>query len=114
MAEPSVDILRGTLDLLILKALSWGPSHGFGVARWIEQATDDVLRVEEGSLYPALHRLEARDWIEAEWGVSENNRKAKFYRLTTQGRQRLRAETVTWTRFANAVFAALDAPAQPA
>ena len=114
MAEPSVDILRGTLDLLILKALSWGPSHGFGVARWIEQATDDVLRVEEGSLYPALHRLEAREWIEAEWGVSENNRKAKFYRLTTQGRQRLRAETVTWTRFANAVFAALDAPAQPA
>ena len=114
MAEPSVDILRGTLDLLILKALSWGPSHGFGVARWIEQATDDVLRVEEGSLYPALHRLEAREWIEAEWGVSENNRKAKFYSLTTQGRQRLRAETVTWTRFANAVFAALDAPAQPA
>ena len=114
MAEPSVDILRGTLDLLILKALSWGPSHGFGVARWIEQATDDVLRVEEGSLYPALHRLESREWIEAEWGVSENNRKAKFYRLTTQGRQRLRAETVTWTRFANAVFAALDAPAQPA
>ena len=114
MAEPSVDILRGTLDLLILKGLSWGPSHGFGVARWIEQATDDVLRVEEGSLYPALHRLEARELIEAEWGVSENNRRAKFYRLTTQGRQRLRTETASWTRFATAVFAALDAPAQPA
>ena len=114
MARPSVDILRGTLDLLILKALSWGPAHGYGVARWIEQATADVLRVEEGSLYPALHRLGEREWIEAEWGVSENNRKAKFYKLTPLGRQQLRAETASWTQFATAVFAALAAPASPA
>ncbi len=114
MPAPPTDILRGTLDLLILRALSWGPSHGFGVARWIERATADVLRVEEGSLYPALHRLEVREWIEAEWGLSENNRRAKFYRLTPRGKQQLRDETATWTRFANAVFAALAAPAQPA
>lgn len=114
MADPNVEVLRGTLDLLILKALSWGRSHGYGVARWIEQATDDILRIEEGTLYPALHRLENRGWIAAEWGTSENNRRAKFYTLTTKGRAQLRVETATWTRFANAVFAALDAPAQPA
>ena len=114
MAQPSVDILRGTLDLLILKALSWGPSHGYGVARWIEQATGDVLRVEEGSLYPALHRLEEREWIVAEWGLSENRRRAKFYELTPQGEAQLRAETASWERFAAAVFAALAAPAAPA
>ena len=114
MAQPSVDILRGTLDLLILRALSWGPSHGYGVARWIEQATSDVLRVEEGSRYPALHRLEEREWIVAEWGLSENRRRAKFYELTVQGRAQLRAETASWELFAAAVFAALRAPAQPA
>ena len=114
MAAPTVDILRGTLDLLLLKGLSWGPSHGYGVARWIEQATGDVLRVEEGSLYPALHRLELRGWIEAEWGMSENNRRAKYYRLTPAGRAQLRVETATWTRFARAVFAALEAPPAPA
>lgn len=114
MAEPSVEVLRGTLDLLILKAVSWGPTHGYAVARWIEQATDDVLRIEEGSLYPALHRLETREWIIAEWGLSENNRRAKFYTLTTKGRAQLRLETVTWTRFAHAVFAALEAPPEPA
>ena len=113
MAEPNVEVLRGTLDLLILKAVSWGPRHGYAVARWIEQATDDVLRVEEGSLYPALHRLETRAWIAAEWGTSENNRRAKFYSLTSKGRAQLRLETVTWTRFAHAVFAALEAPPQP-
>jgi len=86
------------------------PAHGYAIARWIEQATDDVLRIEEGSLYPALHRLEARGWIEAEWGASENNRRAKYYSLTAKGRAQLRVETTTWTRFANAVFAALDAP----
>ena len=114
MTRPSVDILRGTLDLLILRALSWGPSHGYGVARWIEQATGDVLRVEEGSLYPALHRLEEREWIVAEWGLSENRRRAKFYELTPQGRAQLRLETASWEQFAAAVFAALRAPAQPA
>lgn len=113
MAKPSVEVLRGTLDLLILKAVSWGPTHGYAVARWIEQATDDVLRIEEGSLYPALHRLETRRWIAADWGTTENNRRAKYYTLTTKGRAQLRVETVTWTRFAHAVFAALEAPPQP-
>jgi PadR family transcriptional regulator PadR len=114
VAAPPVDILRGTLDLLVLRALSWGPSHGYGVATWIERATGDVLRVGEGTLYPALHRLEERGWVESEWGASENNRKAKFYALTSRGRAQLRAETAAWTRFARAVFAALEAPAQPA
>ena len=105
------DILRGTLDLLILKALSWGPTHGYGVARWLEQATDDALAVGEGTLYPALHRLEERGWIAATWGTSDNNRQAKFYSLTRQGRAQLRVETDNWRRYATAVFAALDAPA---
>ena len=114
MPDANVEVLRGTLDMLILKAVSWGPSHGYAVARWIEQSTNDVLRIEEGSLYPALHRLETRGWIEAEWGTSENNRRAKFYTLTPKGRAQLRLETVTWTRYANAVFAALEAPPRPA
>jgi PadR family transcriptional regulator PadR len=112
--DSSVEVLRGTLDLLILKAVSWGTTHGYGVARWIEQATHDVLQIEEGSLYPALHRLEGHGWIASEWGISENNRRAKFYTLTAKGRAQLRIETTTWTRFAGAVFAALEAPPQPA
>ena len=107
----SIDVLRGTLDLLILKALSWGSAHGYSVAEWIERVTDDTLSIEEGSLYPALHRLEERGLIEAEWGLSGNNRKAKYYALTAAGRQALKAESVTWTRYARAVFAALEAPA---
>ena len=110
MADSNVEVLRGTLDLLILKAVSWGPVHGYAVARWIEQATDDVLRIEEGTLYPALHRLETRGWITAEWGVPEATRRAKYYTLTPRGRAQLRVERTTWTRFAGAVFAALDAP----
>ena len=113
MPAPEIEVLRGTLDLLILKAVSWGPSHGYAIARWIEQAADDVLRIEEGSLYPALHRLETRGWIAAEWGTSENNRRAKFYTLTPKGRAQLRLETASWTRYAYAVFAALEAPPQP-
>jgi transcriptional regulator len=107
------DILRGTLDLLVLKALSRGTAHGYGVARWIEFATDDVLAVGEGTLYPALHRLEERGWIEASWGVSENNRRAKYYSLTPAGRARLRVETENWRRYAEAVFSALEAGALP-
>jgi PadR family transcriptional regulator PadR len=110
MPDANVEVLRGTLDMLILKSLTGGPNHGYAVARWIEQATDDVLRIEEGSLYPALHRLETRGWIAAEWGTSENNRRAKYYTLTAKGRAQLRVETATWTRFANAVFTALEAP----
>jgi PadR family transcriptional regulator, regulatory protein PadR len=105
------DILRGTLDLLVLKALSGGAAHGYGVARWIELATGDALAVGEGTLYPALHRLEERGWVTAEWGVSENNRRAKFYSLTDSGRAQLRVEAENWRRYARAVFAALDAPA---
>ena len=111
MALPAPDILKGTLDLLILKALSCGPAHGYAVARWIEFATHDALAVGEGTLYPALHRLEERGWVTASWGRSENNRRARFYALTKAGRARLRLEADSWRRYAAAVFAALDAPA---
>ena len=97
------DILRGTLDLLILKSLSWGPAHGYAVAHWIELATSDALAVGEGSLYPALHRLEEREWIAAAWGTSENNRQAKFYRLTRTGQKQLKAESDSWARMTEAV-----------
>ena len=108
-STPTPDILRGTFDLLILRALSGAPAHGYAIARWIEQATDDVLEVGEGTLYPALHRLEERGWIDARWGNSENNRQAKFYSLTRRGRTRLAVETRNWHRYAAAVFAALKA-----
>ncbi|MEO9115882.1 MAG: PadR family transcriptional regulator [Gemmatimonadaceae bacterium] len=114
MAANSVDLFQGTLDVLILKAVSWAPVHGYSIARWLEQTTDDVLRVEEGSLYPALHRLEARGLVVAEWGLSENNRRAKFYELTPKGRRQLRVEASTWARFADAVSRVLSASAQPA
>jgi transcriptional regulator len=110
----SLDLLQGTLDLLILKTLSWGPAHGYAIARWIQQLTGEVLTVGEGSLYPALHRLEERAWIESEWQLSENNRRAKFYKLTTRGRQQLRAETATWGKFVDAVAKVLGANEQPA
>ncbi len=103
MPIPKVELLRGTLDMMILKSLSSGSKHGYGVANWIEEGTDDVLTVEEGSLYPALHRMERRAWIESEWGVSENNRRAKYYRLTREGRKHLRNEAVAWGRFVQAV-----------
>jgi len=100
---PSQDILRGTLDLLILKALSWGPLHGYAVARWIEGATADALAVGEGSLYPALHRLEKRGWLRADWRTTESGRDAKFYTLTAAGRKRLAAERSEWDRFSRAI-----------
>jgi transcriptional regulator len=110
--DESLPLLKGTLDLLILKALSWGPAHGYGVARRIEESTNDALAVGEGTLYPALHRLEERGWVSASWGTSENNRQAKYYSLTKAGRAQLRVETESWRRYATAVFAALDAPKQ--
>ena len=113
MPDATVEILRGTLDLLILKAVSGGPQHGYAIARWIEHATNDLLRIEEGTLYPALHRLETKEWIDSEWGTSGTNRRAKFYALTPKGRAQLRHETVAWTRYAGAVFAALAAPPAP-
>ena len=108
------ELLQGTLDLLVLKTLALGPAHGHTIAHAIERRSEEVLQVEHGSLYPALHRLEARGWIGATWGVSENNRRAKYYVLTAKGRVQLRVETATWTRFAQAVFAALEAPLQTA
>lgn len=103
MKQPTADVLQGTLDLLILKALSLAPMHGWGVSHRIQQLSRDVLQVNQGSLYPALHRLEQRGWIAAEWGTSENNRKAKFYRLTPVGSRQLAKETADWERFASAV-----------
>jgi PadR family transcriptional regulator PadR len=105
----SVDLLQGTLATLILKSLSWGPLHGYGIARWIEQITDDELLVEEGSLYPALHRLQAREMVSSQWTVSETNRKVRCYSLTEQGRQQLRAELSRWEKFSVAVSRALSA-----
>jgi len=99
----SVDFLKGTLDLMILKTLSWAPTHGYGIARWIEHCTGDVLQVEEGSLYPALHKLEERGLIAAEWGISEHNRRAKFYALTAKGRRQLAVETGKWDKLARAI-----------
>ena len=103
----SLDLLRGTLDVLVLKALTWGPRHGYAVARWIDDATTGTLQVEEGALYHALHRLEKRGAVASEWGVSETNRRAKYYTLTAVGRRQLAAQTDSWTRYAEAVFAAL-------
>ena len=109
MLDPDGGLLRGTLDVLILKSLSWGPRHGYAVAEWIGAITDEELLVEEGPLYTALHRLERQGWLTAEWGYSDNNRKARFYRLTRSGRQQLRTETTSWERYARAVGKALGA-----
>ena len=103
MTRPNLDLLQGTLDVLILKTLVPEPMHGWGIAQRIQQVSQDVLRVNQGSLYPALHRLEEEGWIAAEWGSSENNRKAKFYRLTRTGQRQLEAETENWKRLAEAV-----------
>jgi transcriptional regulator len=105
MAERSDrnDMLHGTLDALVLKTLTWGVRHGYGIARWLEEETDEAVAVEEGSLYPALYRMERRGLIEAEWGTSELGRKAKFYRITAKGRRQLAADTEQWARFAAAV-----------
>jgi PadR family transcriptional regulator PadR len=106
---PGLDLVRGTFDLLILKALSWGPMHGLGVLRWLETTTRDRLQIEEGALYPALHRLEQRGWLDAEWGLTERGRKAKFYRLTAAGRKQLAAEVSKWNRYADMVQVVLTA-----
>ena len=106
-AQDRIALLQGTLDLLILRTLVFGRQHGQGIARAIEQQSDETLLVDHGSLYPALQRLEARGWISAEWGVSENNRKARFYTLTRQGRKQLVAETTQWRRLAAAIASIL-------
>jgi PadR family transcriptional regulator, regulatory protein PadR len=99
----ATELLHGTLDALVLKTLAWGPRHGYAIARWIASTTDDVLQIEEGSLYPALYRLERKGWIEAEWGLSETKRRVKLYSLTPQGRDRLAVETAQWSDFTAAV-----------
>lgn len=105
-----MDLLRGTLDLLILKTVSWGPRHGLEVVRWIEQATRDQLQIEEGALYPALHRLEQKGWLAAEWGHTEQGRKAKYYRLTAAGRRQLVAEQTRWREYTHVVDLVLTTP----
>jgi transcriptional regulator len=108
MEKPTLDLLQGTLDLLVLRILAAGPQHGWGISQRLQQLSEDVLRVNQGSLYPALYRLEREGWIEAEWGASENNRRARFYRLTKAGRRQLESETETWQRMAAAVSRVLQ------
>ncbi len=106
--EPSLELLKGTLDVLILKTLSWEPMHGYAVSRWIRERTDGLLGVEEAALYQALHRLERKGLVEAEWGLSENNRRAKFYSLTPRGREALAREATNLRLYAKAVFQILE------
>jgi PadR family transcriptional regulator PadR len=110
----SGELVQGTLDMLVLNTLRRGPMHGYAIAVAIEEKSRDVLRVEEGSLYPALHRMERRGWVESEWGLSENNRRAKYYKLTTEGRKQLRVESSTWSMFSLAVSKVLNATIAPA
>lgn len=108
MPRTSLDLMHGTVAVLILKTLSWGPMHGYDVSRTIRQRSEGELGLEDAALYQALHRLESKGWIESEWGVSENNRKAKFYRLTNEGRRQLQLELSTWQRYATAVSKVLE------
>lgn len=109
MGDDRADMLQGTLDLLILKTLTLGAMHGWGISQRIRELSEDVLQINQGSLYPALHRLEHRDWVRSQWGVSENNRKAKFYRITPSGAEQLGEERGGWRRFADAVDRVLEA-----
>ena len=108
MPRTSLDLMHGTVAVLILKTLSWGPMHGYDISRMIRQRSEGALGLEDAALYQALHRLESKGWIESEWGVSENNRKAKFYRLTDEGRKQLQLEVSTWQRYATAVSKVLE------
>ena len=108
MARDDLQLLQGTLDVLVLKTLSWGPRHGYEIGQWIKEATDAELQVEDRAMYVSLHRMEERGWLEAEWARTENNRKAKYYQLTSEGRRQLVAKTDTWARYAAAVFKVLQ------
>lgn len=114
MARSPSDLMHGTLDVLVLKTLSWQPMHGYAIMRWIEERTGGVLGFEDAALYKALHRLERAGAIESEWGLSENNRRAKYYRITAVGRRQLTAEATSWRRYAAAVVAVLDGEARGA
>lgn len=113
MGEDSLSLLKGTLDVLVLKALSWGPRHGYAVSRWIREVTDDALEVQEGVLYPALHRLERRGHLRSEWGRSETNRRVKLYALTPEGKAALESRESEWSRYTDAVDKVLGATEQP-
>lgn len=108
MATHPMELLQGTLDVLVLRTLVWGPMHGYAVSRWIHDRTDGVLTIEDAPLYKALHRLERAGFVAAEWGVSENNRRARFYSLTPAGRRQLKAEESAWRRYADAVARVLE------
>ena len=108
MATRPMDLLQGTVDVLVLRTLTWGPMHGYAVSRWIHQRTEGVLELDDAPLYKALHRLEKGGLVAAEWGVSENNRRARYYELTPAGRRHLRAEESAWRRYAEAVFKVLE------
>jgi len=108
MTNPKADLLQGTLDMLILKALFLGPLHGYGIIQRIRRMSDEMMHVEQGALYPALYRMEERGWIASEWGVSDNNRRAKFYRLTKAGRKRLEGERANWERVSQAIGRILE------
>jgi transcriptional regulator len=111
--SPDLGLLQGTLDVMILKALSWGPMHGFAVAKWVRSTTDDVLQIDDGALYPALHRMEHRGLINADWDLTENKRRAKYYRLTAKGREELRFRVTSWDRYSSAVAKVIHATVQP-
>ena len=112
MGQAKLDVLQGTLDLLILRTLQWGPQHGHGIGQVIRARSDDLLQVEHGSLYPALHRLRREGWIESEWGVTQNNQRAKFYRLTPTGRKQLASEQSRWDQMSRAMAMVLNSTAQ--
>jgi PadR family transcriptional regulator PadR len=114
MRQNAIDLLQGSLDVIVLKTLSWQPMHGFGIARWIQRVTDDVLQVEEGSLYPSLYRMENKGWVKAEWRTTENNRRAKYYRLTAAGKKQLAQSASTWETFAEAMAKIMRATPQTA
>lgn len=113
MADRDIDLIQGTLNVLILKTLAWGPANGYAIAQWVRELTAGDIELEEGALYPALHRMEHRGWVTAEWGLSENNRRAKYYRMTTAGRKVLRERTESWERLVSAVGKVLHAEARP-
>lgn len=114
MRRNDLQLLQGTLDMLVLKGLTFGPRHGYAVARWIREQTDGTLDIEDGALYTALHRMEKRGWLASEWGTSENNRRAKYYALTDEGRRQLEANARSWRLYADAVFQVLEAGEAPA
>ena len=112
-APTDLDLIQGTLDVMILKSLSWGPMHGFAIAKWIRLTTEEVLQIDDGALYPALHRMEFRGLIDADWDLTENKRRAKYYRLTTKGKQQLRTRASSWDRYSIAVSKVIHSTAQP-